>query len=518
VRVLRQFADGLTTQKRHAESEQVLRRALHLAPTSPDTLARLASALAAQDRPEQALREFRRAVALRPEFPEALVNMGVVLKALKHEKEAEECYRQALALRPTFAEAHCNLGGLLLTSERFEEAVHHCQEAVRLNSGLAEAQANLGAALAATGLPDQARQTYAEALRLRPLDAETHANLGLLEQSQSRFAEALECFDRALELQPNDARTRAARAMNLLTQGDFERGWQEYEWRLRCDEFGTPPILPRWKGDSLKGRTILLWSEQGLGDTLQFVRYAGLLKERGATVVLECQPQLKAILSCYSGVDALCVRGDPRPQFDFFVPLMSLPWMLDTTLETVPTPIPYLHADPALIARWGSRLAEGSPARKRIGICWRGHPKNKGDKQRSFRLRDLEALSKIDGVELISLQKHIGTDELSLCGEGFRVRQFADLDEAAGPFMDTAAILHHLALLVSCDSSVAHLAGAMGKPVWLALPYSAEWRWLLKRQESPWYPRHRLFRQRRAGDWEAVFAEIARELAHFCRE
>jgi hypothetical protein len=228
--------------------------------------------------------------------------------------------------------------------------------------------------------------------------------------------------------------------------------------------------------------------------------------------VVDCPPALALILKSCSWIDSLVSRGSGRPAFDLYAPLMSLPAVFGTTLDTVPAPIPYLAADPQLVDRWGQLLGADTGARFRIGVCWRGHPKNKSDARRSFKLEDLEPLAHAPGVELVNLQKHVGTNELADVGCRFGVRELPGLDEQAGPFMDTAAVLQHLDLVVSCDSSVAHLAGAMGIPVWLALPHAAEWRWMLHRKDSPWYPKHRLFRQPRPGDWLAVFRKMVTEL------
>jgi hypothetical protein len=378
---------------------------------------------------------------------------------------------------------------------------------------------NLGAALAAAGQTAAARESYRQSLRLRPVDAETLGNLGLLEHAEGNLDAALEHLDAAVRLRPDDARARSARAMIWLSQGDFARGWPEYEWRFRCRDFGgPPPALPRWQGEPLAGKTILLWGEQGLGDTLQFVRYAALLKERGARAVVECPQPLVPILRSCPAIDQVFAQGTPRTSFDVYAPTMSVPGIVGTTMETISAPIPYLHADEKLVERWGHFFDAGERKRLRIGICWRGQPKNLVDRRRSFDLRELASLARVPGVELISLQKHAGAEEVGAAGGKIPVRELPRLDEDSGPFMDTAAVLRHVDLLISCDSAVAHLAGAMGVAVWLALPAAADWRWFLQRSDSPWYTGHRLFRQPRPGDWACVFAEMERELSKIVDE
>jgi Flp pilus assembly protein TadD len=518
-KVYLRLAKSATDSGDHPRAAGFCQQALAAWPDSDAAFAQLGCALAAQSRHPDAVTAFSKAIALRADFAEALVNLGVSLAALGKQTEAEEAYRKALAILPDFAEAHCNLGALLVAKQRHEEAVAHCRKAVSLQGESAEAHMNLGAALAAAGQPVAARESYRQSLRLRPADAETLGNLGLLEHAEGNLEAALEHLDAAVRLRPDDARARSARAMIWLSQGDFARGWPEYEWRFRCKDFGgPPPALPRWQGEPLAGKTILLWAEQGLGDTLQFVRYAALLKERGARAVVECPQPLAPILKSCPAIDHVFAQGTPRPSLDVYAPTMSVPGIVGTTMETISAPIPYLHADEKLVERWGRFLDAGERRRLRVGICWRGQPKNLVDRRRSFSLRELAPLASMPEVELISLQKHAGADEAADFGREFSVRELPRLDEESGPFMDTAAVLCHLDLLISCDSAVAHLAGAMGVAVWLALPAAADWRWFLQRSDSPWYPRHRLFRQSRPGDWASVFAEMERELRKLVAE
>ncbi|MEQ8786497.1 MAG: tetratricopeptide repeat protein [Pirellulaceae bacterium] len=511
--VLRRLGDDLSRQQRHTEAETLLRRSDEVTPNAAETIARIGSALAAQGRHEEAVHEFERALAQRHQFPEVLVNLGASLKTLNRDDEAETMYRRAIAFRPDFAAAHCNLGSLLVGKQQFREALAHCRLAVEQKPDFAEGLMNLGAAQLSLGDVNGARSSYYAALRIRPDDAETCGNLGLLEQSEGNLNEALACYDRAIATRPDDARAHAARAMAWLSEGDFERGWPEYEWRFKCKDFGLQePSWPRWKGEPLTGKAVLLWSEQGLGDTLQFVRYAADLKAKGARVLVECHPPLVPLLRSCPAIDTVVSRGEARPNFDVYAPLLSLPHVMGTTVDSIPAPILYLNADERVVERWHEELERDRRGRLRIGVCWRGHPKNKADAQRSFALEHFAAIAEVPGVELISLQKHVGVEELDALGDRFQVRRLPNLDEHAGPFMDTAAVLTHLDLVISCDSAVAHLAGAMGVRAWLALPFAAEWRWMRGRGDSPWYPRHRLYRQPSPGDWESVFQLMADDL------
>ncbi len=298
-------------------------------------------------------------------------------------------------------------------------------------------------------------------------------------------------------------------ALACLQRGEFARGWAEYEWRFRCREH---PILaqgmPLWDGSPLDGRRILLWAEQGLGDTLQFVRYAPAVVERGGHVVVSCPKVLVRVVATCPGVSQVLPEGTAQTDFACHAPLMSLPRIFATTLETIPADIPYLFADPALANRWGEQL--GSHDGFKIGIAWQGNPDHKKDRHRSFRLDRFEALARMPGVRLFSLQVGSGNKQLDAVSDRFGV---TDLGSRVDDFMDTAALVQHLDLVITPDTSLAHLAGALGLPVWVAIPFASDWRWLLERGDTPWYPTMRLFRQPRWGDWDEVFRKMTQGLA-----
>ena len=291
--------------------------------------------------------------------------------------------------------------------------------------------------------------------------------------------------------------------------GRFEQGWPGYEWRWKCKEFGSlPPFQPPlWDGSSLDGRTILVHAEQGLGDTLQFIRYVPSLHQRGGRVILMCQPPLVRLLTRSPGIERLLAHGDPVPEFDVHTPLLSLPRLLGTTLESVPADVPYLEAEPQLVEAWRHRL--GSYPGFKVGIVWQGNPKFRLDRLRSIPLAQFAPLARVPGVHLFSLQKGPGAEQLAAVTDRFPV---TDLGRRLDDFMDTAAVLKNLDLVISVDTAIAHLAGALGIPVWVALPFAPDWRWLMGREDSPWYPTMRLFRQTRPGQWEDVFHHIAEAL------
>lgn len=338
-------------------------------------------------------------------------------------------------------------------------------------------------------------------MALRPDYPEAHNNLGLSLELQGRLDEARKHFDRALELAPAFASAHANRAQLRLLQGDFRDGWAEYEWRWRLPGVSLPPIqVPPWDGKPPKGRTVLARAEQGFGDTIQFVRLTQRLKEAGAQVLLECQPALTRLLANAPGVDAVVARGDPLPQCDVQIPLASLPHafgMLD--LDSMSGHVPYLSADRELVAKWRRKLAEHDGFR--VGIVWKGNSRHPQDCHRSIPIDRFTALAKVPRVKLFSLQ--VGEPAPPW------LHDLVNSTQAQLGFEETAAIIASLDLVVSCDTATAHLAGALDHPVWVALPPVPDFRWLLDRDDSPWYPSARLFRQKRLGDWEELFARMA---------
>lgn len=468
---------------------------------------------AAQGRHDEAIAAYRRAIAFKPLFAEAHNNLGIALRQQGQVEAAVASCREAARLRPELPEARNNLGSALEELGRYDEAIESLREALRLRPDFAKAHNNLGIAFWYKGQFTEADASYRRAIELMPEMAEAHNNLGNVLRDQGRWDDAQICYRQAQDLKPNYADPHWNQALVWLLQGDFARGWNEYEWRwqlksLKPRQYGPPA----WDGSSLAGRTILLAAEQGLGDTIQFIRYAPLIKQRGATVFAEVQKPLRPLLSTMPGIDRLFVQGEALPEFDCFATLLSLPRLLGTTLETVPPimrdSVPYLTAKPELVEHWRSEL-DALPGFK-VGIAWQGSPQNRTDRGRSIALENFEALARVPGVTLISLQKGLGSEQVAALADRVPIVDWGPrIDEAAGPFMDSAAIMRNLDLVVTCDSSLAHLAGALGTPVWIGLMLSPDWRWLLEREDSPWYPTARLFRQRRVGDWREVFERMA---------
>ncbi len=506
------FASTCQAQGKLDEAVAGYRQAALLRPDFAEAHYRLGNTLFARGLLGEALASYRQALLLRPQHGETHNNIGVVLADQGRPAEALPHYQQAVALKPTYAEAHYNLGNALKALNRLEEAVAAYQQAIRHNPQFAPAYLNLGVALTAQGRPAEAVAAYRQAIRLEPNLAKAHNNMGLALAQQNRLDEALACYARALQLQPDFADAHYNRALTLLVRGDFEQGWPEYEWRWRLTEIPARPFSqPRWGGSPLAGRTILLHAEQGAGDTIQFIRYAPLVQQRGGRVLVECPATLIPLLSTCRGIDQLIGRGTPLPDFDVHAPLLSLPGIFRTSLATIPVDIPYLATDPQLVEHWRQEL-QGVREFK-IGISWQGSPGYRWDRQRSLALAHFEPVARLVGVRLFSLQKGLGTEQLRDLPSWFAVTDLGRmLDENTGAFVETAAVLKNLDLVVTCDTALGHLAGALGVPVWTVLPFAPEWRWLLDRDDSPWYPTVRLFRQSQPGDWDGVFARIAAEL------
>jgi len=430
---------------------------------------------------QEALVDFQHVVALEPGFFRGHLNLGNTLKDLRRYDEAAAAYRGVLAQKPDHADAMLNLANVAQDLENFDEAIAGYRRTLELAPGSAPAYSNLGYALRLKGEVAEAIVACRRAILIRPDYPDAHLNL----------------------------------AIALLLNGNLEEGWREYEWRWKVSSIGLIPRdlkRPRWTGASLAGKKVLLHAEQGLGDTLQFVRFAPLIAAQAADVILAVQPALVGLLRLTKWPKVTVSDGAKLTGYDFELPLMSVPTMLGTTEATIPQDVPYLAVDNERASRWRKRLPQGS---FNIGVVWQARSEPWLDRGRSFPLRHIAPLARLSGVRLISLQKNHGLDQLNSLPSGVRVETLgADFDTGPDAFMDTAAVISHLDLVVTADTSVAHLAGALGRPVWIALQSVADWRWMLHRDDTAWYPSARLFRQRASGQWEEMFERMAGELAH----
>ncbi len=544
------LANVLSLQDKQPEAEAAWRQIVALDPNSADSHFRLGSLLQAQGRNREAADElqaavyanprlveaqnnlgcvlrslgeldraeqcFRLALAEQSDFAEALNNLGSVLHKKKDYDAAVDCFRRALALRPDFSQAHNNLGAVLLDQKQPDAALEHYRRALELDPASSEVLINIGSALQMQGDMAAAVDYHRRALAIDPRAHRAHFSLGAAAHFAQQVDEALAHYDEAIRLKPDYAEAYYNRSFVWLSQGDFPRGWRDYEWRFRCEDYqGRRFGAPRWDGSSLAGRTLLIHAEQGLGDTFHFIRYARLAERLGGPIVVEVQPALVPLLTA-SGYRNLLAGGSPLPPFDVHASLMSMPGLLATTVDTVPADVPYLSTDPELVARWRERLA-ATPGFK-VGIVWQGNPSYTFDRFRSIPLLEFAPLAAVPGVELLSLQKNAGVEQIAALEGRFRVRDLGStLDVTVGAFLETAAVMANLDLLVTSDTAAAHLAGGLGVPVWLVLGKACEWRWMNDRTDSPWYPTMRLFRQSRQGDWSDVFRAMQRELTELVR-
>jgi tetratricopeptide (TPR) repeat protein len=496
------------------EALESYERAIALKPDHADAHYNRAVVLTGLGRAAEALESYDRVIALKPNGAEAYNNRGIALGRLGRNGEALASYERAIALKPDYARAYNNRGVALVALERHTEALESYNRAIDLKPGYAEAYNNRGIALGELDRPADALEDYERALTLNPDDAETLYNRGNALRDLHRHAEAIDSYERALALEPDHASAHWNLADCRLLLGDFARGWTEYEWRWRLPqrkEARRDFQQPLWLGSPTpEGRTILLHSELGFGDTLQFCRYATKVAALGAKVILEVQPALLPLLTGLEGVAQVIAQGASLPEFDFYCPLMSLPLVFKTDLGSIPADIPYIRGDAARVAGWQEKL--GSKTRPRVGVVWSGSRLLRNDK-RSMTLAQMAPLVS-DWAEWISLQKDVPETDVTLLASRADFRQFGgELKD----FADTAALLELMDVLVTVDTSVAHVAGAMGKPVWILLPFDQhDWRWMLDREDSLWYPTARLFRQSSNGDWASAVSRVGEELVrHF---
>jgi tetratricopeptide (TPR) repeat protein len=451
------------------------------------------------------------ALAIDPGAALAHFNFGVVLQALKRPEEAVHSYQEAFRLAPSLARALAHLGGALQNMGRFEESIGYCERALEIDPHDFSALNNLGYALISLKRHEEGLLCIESALAVQPDSVVTLFNQGNALQYLNRLDQALASYRRALELDPNNADVNFSEGVCRLLLGDFVRGWPKYQWRWKKEgqtrqSFGQA----QWTGEqAIAGKTLLLYAEQGYGDTICFARYARVLKDMGAKVILRVPPALTLLLAGLDGADQVSEDGQPLPAFDYQCSLMDVPGVVGTTLATIPSPAPYLACAPERAAAWAPRLR--THAGPRVGLVWAGNPKHENDKLRSVSLIDFIGLVS-ERCQFVSLQKNLSPLERIILQRHPEVQLYGD---DMNDFADTAALIANLDLVITVDTSVAHLAGAMGKPVWILLPFAPDWRWMLEREYSPWYLSALLFRQPSIGDWRTVLAKVSTRLAQF---
>lgn len=493
-----------------ARAAALIGKAITVSPNDSFYHSNLGLALKDLKLPADALACFDRAIALQTDYTEAHLNRGNTLQDLGRFAEAIASYDCVIALQPCNPDAFNNRGIAERELGRCEDAVASHDRAIELHPSFAEAYSNRGLALKELGRTADAIASYDRAIELKPHYAQAHYNRGNLLKSLGHINNAIASFDRALELSPGFADAQWNKALALLLGGDFDRGWPLYEWRWRMDTFSSPRrnfSQPLWLGDSpLAGRTILLHAEQGLGDTIQFCRFAAIVSATGARVILEVQPSLLSLLSNLEGVSSIVPAGQPLPAFDVHCPLLSLPLALSTSLKTIPASSPYIQPDPDKVKLWSERL--GARSLPRVGLVWSGARAHKNDHNRSIPLSGLIPYLP-DNCQYVSLQKEVRDSDLALLREHPSIHHFGDqIDD----FSDTAALCFLMDRIVCVDTSVAHLAAALGLPTSVLLPFHPDWRWLLQRSDSPWYPSATLIRQDAPGTWSAALLSVQTQL------
>ena len=522
---------------RHEAALVSIGRAIELDDSEPHFHNNLGTVYRALRRPEEAARSHARALALKPDLAEAHSNLGLALQEQGQWAAAQRAFEQALLVKPGYAKAHYNLGNVLAARAEPQKAVDHFLEAIRSDPNFIDAYNNLGAVLAELGRLNEAAECYRYVLARQPANAAAHnnygnvlarrddlaaaarsvtqalalqpdyvealVNLGNVTLEQGEPGAAAAAYARALELDPENDSAHWNQGLALLLQGKLRSGW--LAWR-RNVAAAKRFKQQEWRGGELAGATILIHAEQGFGDTIQFARYLPLVAQRGGRVIVEAPTELHRLLAAIEGVDAVHAFGDALPDFAWQCPLLSLPLAFDTTLDTIPAQIPYLAADGQAAEEWRRRLAR--PGLK-VGLVWAGNPGHKRDRHRSLPLSALAPLAGVADVSFFALQKGAAVEEANDAPPFLRLEMLSPL---LADFADTAAAIMALDLVISVDTSVAHLAGALGKPLWLLLPYAPDWRWLETRADSRWYPTARLYRQDASRRWAPVIARLAEEL------
>ena len=452
-----------------------------------------------------------KAIKVNSNAPEYYNTFGVILAQAGREQGAIKAYRKAIELNNDYAQAYSNLGNCLQKQNKYAESIEYYTKAIELNPGYAEAYNNLASALYKLGNSKAAIKNCRKSIELKCNYAEAYNTLAAALNMEQRYDEAIECYNKTVECAPDYAEAYYSRGMLYLCCGEFAKGWDDYQWRLKTAKTKVKLWYdkPWWQGENFQGKTLLVQSEQGFGDSIQFVRYLPMVKDRGTTVILAEKPELIDLFRDLEGIDDLVgirelTEGDVK--YDLYVPLLNLPGIFDTGIDNIPARIPYLSAKEPKVVHWGNKI--GTDAFK-VGIAWAGNPVHTNDHNRSCALKNFTRLAEIKNVTLFSLQKGPGIEQIkNWQGD----TELINLGQQFRDFTDTAATIENMDLIISVDTSVIHLAGAMGKPVWTLLPFMPDWRWMMERQDSPWYPTMRLFRQKSPGCWSDVFAGVKKGL------
>ena len=499
----------LIKSKKHEEAIIDLEFALKLNPKNADALLNIGDAHQQINKINDALNYYQKCLAVDPKQYYAFHNMGELYLKRGNYNNAIEMFESALLINPNHHISINSIGSALLSLEKPSDALLKFENALNINPDYTPAINNTGLALMRLEKYSMAAECFKKVINRDPQLADAHNNYGILLQENGEFKKALDCYDNAIKINPNQPEYNWNKSILLLLIGDYSNGWNLYEWRCKNIKTGLTPRPfkePLWLGfENISGTTILLHAEQGLGDTIHFCRYVGMVKGFGARVILEVQRPLIPLLRSLKGIDSIVAHGDEIPHFDYHIPLLSLPLAFKTTAESIPIPIPYLYTEKSRVSKWKSYLGDRG---FKIAVCWKGS--NIG---RSFSPTYLEKISKIKNVRLISVQKldNCELDECKNINIEFLPENFDPPNES---FLDTAAVMQCCDLVITCDTSIGHIAGALGLKTWIALKFVPDMRWMLGRNDSPWYPSVRLFRQSSIGDWNSVFTEIEVQLGN----
>ncbi|KHE90798.1 MAG: tetratricopeptide repeat protein [Candidatus Scalindua rubra] len=504
-RVYSNLASALKESGKLEEALINCNKAIELNPHYAEAHNNLGTIFQEMNQLEKAIVSYKNAIELKPDNPELYSNLGSALKELGRLDEAARYCRHAIILKPEYVEAYNNLGTVLQEESKFDAAITNYKQAINIKPDHARAHSNLGTTLQEQGNTDEAVFHCRQAVTLDPGSAELHNNLGAILQKREMIEEAITSYDMAIELDPDYAEAHLNKSFALLLTGNYKEGWIENEWRLRTKTHSLRNFnKPKWDGSPLNGKTILVHAEQGFGDTIQFIRYLPMVKAQGGQVIFECHNSLNRLLKNYAWIDKI-IEKTPEPdiKFDTQLPILSLPGVFGTTHDSIPSNTPYITADPGLAKLWGIRLDNDSNFK--VGIVWTGNADNKKNRIRSCTLEDFYSLLDIHGTTFYSLQKGPASVEVD---NSLNKTEIVNLNDQIKDFADTAAVIANLDLIISVDTAVVHLAGALGKPVWNLLHFAPDWRWLLNRDDSPWYPEMRLFRQTKLNDWADLFKKV----------
>jgi tetratricopeptide (TPR) repeat protein len=462
---------------------------------------------------DDAERLCRKILKRQPNNADILNLFGLILSQRKEYDSAMQYLEKSLSINPLNASAQNNLGFCLARLGRRDDALGFFEKALELNPYLYDALMNKGEVCYSRGLFDEAIKYFQKALQLKPNEANASNNIGACLLDTGKVRESIQHFQKAIQIKEYFSEAHFNLGIAMLLLGDFKNGWWEYMWRWGLDEFRVPDFKqPIWDKQELTGKTLYLHAEQGFGDIIQFIRYAPLIAERGARIIFACPKTISSLMKNVEGLSQV-VYEDPYPEFDYHCPILCLPMVFGTNLENIPAKIPYIKADPVLVKKWAERI-QNNNSHLKVGLAWAGSTKHKKDHLRSISLNLLAPLAQLEGITFYSLQIGAGSEQAKTPPSGLKLIDY--MDEVID-FSDTAALMENLDMVISVDTSVAHLAGAMGKPVWTLIQCVPDWRWMLDREDSPWYPTMSLFRQASPGDWESVIKRVADELREFCK-